>query len=273
MEYLSLEEQKTTAINKKRKECDRQIQKIKEDYVFIEKDKVTFNNYISKMKELNEYEKEIKNIENILDNNVEFIINILLKDELIEKDNISYKLTLKGTIASHLKEVHCLVFSKLIETNKFKPLTSKQLVSIFSCFTNVTVFDDFKSYTPFTNDTIVKNIILEISSDLQGYLTNEMRYQINTGTDYNIHYDLIDYVVKWCECENAGECKIFLQNLEKEKGVFLGEFVKALLKINNISNEMEKVAEMLGEIEFLNKLREIPAMTLKYVATNQSLYV
>ena len=26
-------------------------------------------------------------------------------------------------------------------------------------------------------------------------------------------------------------------------------------------------------IEFLNKLREIPMMTLKYVATNQSLYV
>jgi hypothetical protein len=36
---------------------------------------------------------------------------------------------------------------------------------------------------------------------------------------------------------------------------------------------MEKIAEMTGNIEFLSKLREIPKMTLKYVVTNQSLYV
>jgi len=45
------------------------------------------------------------------------------------------------------------------------------------------------------------------------------------------------------------------------------------LKINNISSELEKVAEYIGNIELLHKLREIPHLTLKYVATNQSLYV
>ena len=36
---------------------------------------------------------------------------------------------------------------------------------------------------------------------------------------------------------------------------------------------MEKIAEMSGNIAFLNKLKEIQNMTLKYVVTNQSLYV
>jgi len=36
---------------------------------------------------------------------------------------------------------------------------------------------------------------------------------------------------------------------------------------------MEKIAEMTGNIALLSKLREIPQMTLKYVVTNQSLYV
>jgi hypothetical protein len=58
-----------------------------------------------------------------------------------------------------------------------------------------------------------------------------------------------------------------------EKGVFLGEFVKAVLKINNIANEMEKIAEMTGNIPFLSKLNEIKYLTLKYIVTNQSLYV
>jgi hypothetical protein len=64
-----------------------------------------------------------------------------------------------------------------------------------------------------------------------------------------------------------------LQKIGKENGIFLGEFVKALLKINNICSEMEKIANMIGNVSLLSKLKEIPDMTLKYVVTNQSLYV
>jgi hypothetical protein len=69
------------------------------------------------------------------------------------------------------------------------------------------------------------------------------------------------------------ECKQVLQKLAEEKEIFLGEFVKALLKINNICSELEKIAEMIGNISLLSKLKEIPLLTLKYVVTNQSLYV
>ena len=50
-------------------------------------------------------------------------------------------------------------------------------------------------------------------------------------------------------------------------------FVKALMKINNIAGEMEKIAEHQGRMDFLKVLREIPQMTMKYVVTNQSLYI
>jgi hypothetical protein len=45
------------------------------------------------------------------------------------------------------------------------------------------------------------------------------------------------------------------------------------LKIQNICLEMEKIAEITENIPFLNKLREIPSLILKFVVTNQSLYV
>ena len=76
----------------------------------------------------------------------------------------------------------------------------------------------------------------------------------------------------WCDAENEIQCKVILQKLA-EKNIFLGEFVKALLKINNVANELEKIAEMNNKIDLLQKLREIPSKTLKFVATNQSLYV
>jgi hypothetical protein len=84
---------------------------------------------------------------------------------------------------------------------------------------------------------------------------------------------LIDYVVEWANCANEVDCKLLLDRIGTEKEIFLGEFVKALLKINNIASEMERVAELMGDVEFLHKLKQIPELTLKFVATNQSLYV
>lgn len=107
----------------------------------------------------------------------------------------------------------------------------------------------------------------------ESYMKIESDKNMDTGTDYNMHFDLINYVMEWCDAENVEECKLVLQKMAKEKEIFLGEFVKALLKINNISSEMEKIAENMGAIAFLSKLREIPIMTLKFVATNQSLYI
>jgi superfamily II RNA helicase len=271
--YIDLLEKRSTAINKKRKEYDRKIQDITENYVFIENDKSIFKKYMSKLSDMISVEDKIKEAQNILDHNVKLILGILKNDNFIEDVEGQYKLTIKGTIASSLKEIHCLVFGKYIENSELNKLSTKQLIAVFSCFTNISVSYDYKDNTPSTSDKKLKTIIQDINFDYQNYLTNEMKNMIATGTDYNIHYDLINYVLKWCECNTEHECKGLLKVLEEEKGIFLGEFVKAILKINNISSEMEKVSEMLGNIEFLNKLREIPTLTLKYVVTNQSLYV
>jgi len=64
-----------------------------------------------------------------------------------------------------------------------------------------------------------------------------------------------------------------LINLQEKKEIFLGEFVKALLKINNIVQELICVCEITGNVKLNSKLNVISSKLLKYVATNQSLYV
>ena len=147
------------------------------------------------------------------------------------------------------------------------------MVGLFSIFTNITVKDDLKDHSPKTDDNELHNIVKTVKKMYENYSIKETSLKINTGFDYNIHYDLLNYVEKWCDCKDVESCKLVLQQMDEEKQIFLGEFVKALLKINNISSEMEKIAEMTGNIAFLSKLKEIQNMTLKYVVTNQSLYV
>ena len=45
------------------------------------------------------------------------------------------------------------------------------------------------------------------------------------------------------------------------------------MNLNNLSRELENVAEFLGDIQFLSKLKQIPEKTIKFIVTNQSLYV
>ena len=87
-----------------------------------------------------------------------------------------------------------------------------------------------------------------------------------------MHFDLMGLMEEWCASETVDESKAVLQQVE-QRGIFLGEFVKALLKINSVAAELELIAEYLGNLEWLSTLREIPKLTLKFVVTNQSLYV
>lgn len=272
--YIYCVESRKMAVNKKRKEMDREVQSIQENYKNVESDVRTVAKYNEKCDELEKMRQSFHSTEQFLGSNVATILEFLEKDGFIAKEEDSqYKLSVRGFIATHLREIHCLVFAKLLEENKFDILDSKQLIGIFSCFTNVTVADEQKSLAPAYTNRDLQEIMGRVATLYDYYQDFETLKQVNTGIDYEMHYDLIDYTIAWAECESAPECKVVLQKLEKEKGVFLGEFVKAILKINNIASEMEKIAESIGNIALLSKLREIPALTQKFVATNQSLYV
>jgi superfamily II RNA helicase len=275
-EFIELQTNRVHAVNKKRKDIERKLQNIHDNYKYIEQDKLTYLKIYSKENELNELQKEYDSVNSYIKSGVVTVLTLLKEEGFIEgtpDDELSLNLTLKGKIASQLREVHCLVFAKLLEDKKIDHLSSKQLVALLSIFTNITVQEDLKDLSPNSNDDDVQINVNLLTILYNKYKDKEIKNNINTGFEYNIHYDLLNYVDNWCIAESIEECKLVLQKMVEEKQIFLGEFVKALLKINNISAEMEKIAELTGNIAFLSKLREIPNITLKYVVTNQSLYV
>lgn len=271
-EYIDLLEKKPHTVNKKRKELEKRLQQIQDEYKYIEADKQTVTKYNGKEQILIQLQEKYKSIETYIDNNVDVILYLLENNGFIERGE-EIKLHFKGTLASCLKELPCLIFSELLELNALYPLTTIQLIAFLSCFTNINVQDDYKDHRPNTDDEVLKQLLIKTQTLFTNYQTKETEYKINTGTDYTLHYDLISYTEQWTKAKNIEECKLVLQRLESEKEIFLGEFVKALLKITNIACELEKIAEITGNMEFLSKLREIPVFCLKYVVTNQSLYI
>ena len=275
-QYIELEKNIKFTVNKKRKEMDRQIQNIRDNNKFIDQDKFSYQKISVKENDIASLQNQFDSVNSYIKSGVYNVLQLLKDEEFVDgdfSDESTLKLSLKGKIASQLREVHCLVFAKILEDKQIDHLSSKQLISLFSIFTNISVQDDYKDYSPRTDDNELQNIVKTVTKMYEDYSIKETSLKINTGFDYNIHYDLLNYVDKWCDCQDVESCKLVLQEMDEEKQIFLGEFIKALLKINNISGEMEKIAEMTGNIAFLSKLKEIQNMTLKYVVTNQSLYV
>jgi superfamily II RNA helicase len=261
-EYIGLQHDRPQSINKKRKDIDRRIQCIKDEHRFIDSDMTTITVYDETRRLMGEKEVRLSTVEQYVETNVGTTIDLLERRGFL-RDKV---LTVAGHYASALKEVHCLVFADLLVVRYFENKDVSTLVELFSCFTNVSVQEQFK-------ETTVPESMQHICGLYDDYLKEECALRLNSGIEYDLQYDLMPYMREWCKSQSVEECKWVLQTMAAEKGIFLGEFVKALLKINNIAVELGSIAEKMGDIALLSVLKAIPEATLKFVVTNQSLYV
>jgi superfamily II RNA helicase len=274
-EYLHLKTLLPSCVNKKRKEAERAIAKLEDEYKTIVKDVETYKKYFDKDKELSKLTNQFTGVDKYLDNNINIVLNMLEERGFIglKEDHLTYSLTVKGAVASHFKEVPCLIFADLVLNNVFASFSAYEMVGILSCFTNVKVSDDKKAFLPVSDYKKVAQLLKEIHVSCNTFVDLELKNGINTGTDYDLIFDLTDYMMFWAECDSEPECKLLLQRMSEEKDIFLGEFVKAILKVVAITVELSAVAELIGDMELLQKCKEVPEILQKFVATNQSLYV
>ena len=189
----------------------------------------------------------------------------------LDMDAGSYVFTNKGRVASGIAEVHPLVIADCIE-NWFD-LSPRQLVGLLSCFTDVKISDDSRSSIPKTTDQVLKTHIAEIETTFNKYDDIERAQRTDPAYNYSepLVFDMIDYMMDWCDCSDEDECKIFIHKVSKLCSV--GDFTKAIMKISAIVKEFTTVCEQNGYTDFMHKLSLIDGMILKYIATTQSLYV
>lgn len=220
--------------------------------------------YLNKFKRMNEIEKEMFQQKEYILYCTTYIethigaINTILKDNLFIKDNV---LTEKGKFASCIHEIHPLVFTDLyFKYNGFMNLSSTEIFCLLSCF-----------YPMKEGDTIIppmlKPVLLYTKERLNYYNDQDDKHEITNNT-YIVQYNLMEYIREWMDdCDNEIKSVILLQKIKST--LFCGDFVKCCLKIVNISKEME----LYSTYELKEKLIEGKAKLMKFICTNQSLYL
>lgn len=269
--YKALLDSVKGASQKQKKKIQKEISEVEQENKFLKKDMEKYSEYNDLCEERNKTNNFAINAVNYIDINIQLIINILKNDNFIDT---SYNLNDKAFISMQLQEVNSLAMADTyIKYNGFIDISTQELVSIFSCFTNISLQEDKRNINPSKKNNNIYEVSKYIVERIEYYKDQEIKNNLFTGLEYEYNFDLIDYLFEWCNCSNEQECKYIIDIMKCETEIFLGEFIKAILKINNIALELEKICETLQNMDLLKKLREIPELTLKYIATNQSLYI
>jgi len=268
--YISLQQNQKNLVNKRRKECDREISDLKTDYMNIEKDAVSVNEYTNIMREHDNEKESLEFMKLFIKNQVSAICRTLMNRGFIEMEEENYRLTALGKMAGSIAEVHGPIMSEfIIKNDYFVNFDERDLVGILSCFTDIKIADDERKTVPPTQT------LKDLMKLYKEYQEIEMTDDIRTGIHYDdaLQFDMFEFSMKWTECANEQECKEFIQNDVADKGISVGDFNKAMMKIATIAKELMKVAEDAGQIELLYKLSKIEGLVFKYVTTAQSLYL
>jgi hypothetical protein len=127
----------------------------------------------------------------------------------------------------------------------------------------------FSCFYPFKGDTsppFLKQEINYIQERIHYYNDRELSLDL-TQTECELKYDGMLFVKEWMEeCDN--EIKS-VQLLNQMKDIFCGDFIKCCLKIVNMCKEIEKKATY----DLREKLEEGKGKLMKFICTNQSLYL
>jgi len=264
-EYLAIQQNLPMYSAKKQKELQRQIQGWKEDHPFFLADVDKLKAYQESQCDIETCQKELDYLENYTSIHIGNLCSLLEETGFLQQGEF----TEHGIMASYLHEIHPLLGADLVKYTPFMTYSPQHIASILSIFTDISIPDDQRRIHPI--DLFKKELsILQVREEL--YAREELERGLYSPV-VRFTYDIMDIIIQWCDLTTEQECKYFIQTTLKEADISLGDFTKAVLKIIVIVKELQSVAEFTNNLSFLTSLKEIEPLLLKYVATNQSLYI
>jgi superfamily II RNA helicase len=277
--YNEIQETIGNYVNKQKKEKQREMENLEREYPMIEKDAKKVRDLDNLYRIPKKENEQLIFLETYIETQLERVKTVLRENKFL--DLLDGELSVLGRIASKMSEVHPLVWSGCIveKWNYFADFSVKQIVGILSCITDIKVPEEYRRYVSSSflqeKDIFLQYRIKELQEEYAKYEKIEEERELRTGMNYTdvLSFDIIEESMKWCDCESEEQCKVFISCELSKKDIGVGDFTKGMLKIATVAREWSVISEIADNIPLTYKLMQIDTMVLKYIATNQSLYV
>jgi len=256
--YQSYKDQLPSLKNSKKSQMNQLIKDFESVYPNIKTDIIQFIKVLELEREIEKNKQNKEYAENYVSRQINSIYKLLNENGFFEEKNI----------AKSVNEIHPLVFTDLLfHFNWFENYTTHDIFSMLSTFYDIKVQDEYKLYHPL----FLREEIAFVNKRLNYYTEREYEYGLSSYTQECIQYDMMEYIQGWMNCQDEQSSITLLNKLKNEKNVFSGDFIKCCLKLVNVAREIDSFCEMHPDLS--KKLRQGSAQLMKFICTNESLYL
>ena len=191
--------------------------------------------------------------------------SLLLKNECVKIFN-SQSLTVKGLIASQVNECNEITFTESLVNGVFDDLDEIELAGMLGVFCDSRMQDEDKRGNIDNLDipNKMKDKLREIEMIQDKFQQNEVDKGIMVNNEWNMNLDMVEYAYYWAK--GTEYSKLGFANFE-------GNFVRDMIRLDNIGKDVVDMAEMVGNLDLMNKASLINGKIVKGMITVDSLYV
>jgi superfamily II RNA helicase len=175
-------------------------------------------------------------------------------------------MTLKGILATEVNEGHQILMTEMYTKEMLNTLSGEDIVSVLACFHEEKETEDSPSIHELNVSLEVKDIlksIKDLANNLQS-LEDKIGYPVQ---DYwRTSTQMIEPMRRWIDGENAS---IICQ----EHGLFEGNFIRNIMKMTNMLDELLAMATYCQNVEQVNKIMEVRQKMIRDIVISDSLYL
>ena len=223
--------------------------------------------FIKNESEMEQAKIQLDNTKTYIDDTIYIIKEQLKSDNFLLDDTTLSPL---GISATHIQEGHSLILSELLFNKQFQELSSVNIACVLSVFAPIRTQKEINLLS--LEKSEYYSVLSFIKERNTYYMKKDTRYVLDIAEDYTFQLNICDIIQRWCKSETPQTLNSLLCELNEE-GIFTGEFIKAILKINAIAKELSSICELHNLIELKQKLDNISEKTMKHIVSNFSLYL
>lgn len=216
----------------------------------------------------------LESTKNYVDNESNKLKNILMELGYLNKsDKTSSELshndvTLKGILGGQINECNPIILTEMIVRGIFDDLNAAEICAILAIFIDDSNSDERMSIKNIKCSQNVSNKLNEINQFIDDIIEIESEYSIdnvNYGF-WDLFYDYVDITYKWATGSN-------IQDILTEMDTYEGNFIRNMLKINNLAHDIACLTKINGNIKILPEFEKIQDLIIRDIVTANSLYL
>ena len=264
-EYHNASRKMETMRGNVRKRESIRLEKVKREIHNFNSINKKYETYIKNKERIKTLNSGIKNLETYLDKDTQLIMKYLIDNNYIVCNGEDEpKILTRGIIASEISECNEITLTEMIVNDILIPLEPEEIVAVLATFieekTNETYWSDLDV------SESIKNALSHIDYGTKDFDQYEADLGINIGTDWNLYLSFIGPAYDWA-------CGRDILEMHKKYEIYEGTFIRNILRINNIVDNIKNIADTINKPELMKKLELVERLLVRDQVTTDSLYI